>query len=202
MILQKFLDKKLIHPPIWMPNNCMYLTIMGSRAYGCEKPDSDFDIYGFAVPPKSNVFSHLNGEIQGFGQNTKPYQQWDEKGLTHPDSGAEWSFTVYSIVKYFHLVMGGNPNMVDSLFTPINCVIHTTQIGNLVRDNRKKFLSKRLFLNIRNYANSQIHKMNLKQPEGLDKILAFETSHNLSHSITKEMIKKELEKRGIDTNFL
>ncbi len=32
--------------------------------------------------------------------------------------------------------------MIDSLFTPWRCVMHPTQVGEVMRENRKLFLHK------------------------------------------------------------
>ena len=45
-------------------------------------------------------------------------------------------------MRFFQLVMENNPNMIDALFTPPNCVIHATRAGELVRENRRMFLHK------------------------------------------------------------
>jgi len=137
---------------------------MGSRAYACEREDSDFDIYGFAIPPREDLFPHLRGEIIDFSRPKNRFGQWEELHLTHPDTGMEYGFTVYSITKYFRLVMDGNPNMVDSLWTADNCVLHTSKIGQLVRDNRKMFLSKKCYHTFKGYSFAQIKKLQLKTP--------------------------------------
>ena len=62
--------------------------------------------------------------------------------------------------------MDNNPNIVDSLFTPQNCVLHSTQIGNLVRENRKIFLHKGSWHKRKGYAFSQLHKMSNKDRTG------------------------------------
>jgi hypothetical protein len=68
-VIQKLttINKKYISPPAWLPNNMCYEVIMGSRAYGVNKADdSDYDMYGFCIPPKHIVFPHLAGNIWGF----------------------------------------------------------------------------------------------------------------------------------------
>jgi hypothetical protein len=45
-----------------------YLVHMGSDAYGVSSNSSDIDAYGFCIPPKSYIFPHLSGEIEGFGK--------------------------------------------------------------------------------------------------------------------------------------
>jgi len=55
--------------------------------------------------------------------------------------------------------------MIDSLFVPTECVLHSTAVGELVRDSRKKFLHKGCWHNFKGYAYSQLHKMGGKNPE-------------------------------------
>jgi len=62
-----------------------------------------------------------------------------------------------------------NPNMIDSLFVPINCITHSTQIGNLVRENRKLFLHRGAYFKFKGYCYSQLHKMSNKNPIGIRK---------------------------------
>jgi hypothetical protein len=61
--------------------------------------------------------------------------------------------------------MENNPNMIDSLFVPLNCIIHSTKIGNRVRANRQIFLHKGAYHRFRGYAASQLHKMRTKSPD-------------------------------------
>lgn len=58
-----------------------------------------------------------------------------------------------------------NPNMIDSLFTPEVCVLHNTGVGQLLRENRKKFLHQGICDRFKGYAYAQIHKMQSKEPE-------------------------------------
>jgi predicted nucleotidyltransferase len=160
MLLQELEDRKLIHPPQWLSNNTMYLCVMGSIAYGCDTDASDFDVYGFAVPPKDVVFPHLAGYIQGFGKEPKPFNQWTQTHILDVDAlgghGRDYDFSVYSIVRYFHLCMDNNPNMVDSLFVPQDCVLHATAVGGMVREKREIFLSKKAWHTFKGYAYSQL----------------------------------------------
>lgn len=143
---------------------------MGSNAYGVASDNSDLDLYGFCIPSKDVIFPHLRGEIPGFGRQLKRFEQWQEYHIIDKSANGgksqEYDFAVYSIVKYFQLCMENNPNMIDSLFTPIDCVLHITQIGQLVKDNRDLFLHKGSWHKFRGYAYSQLHKMNSKNPRG------------------------------------
>lgn len=84
--------------------------------------------------------------------------------MKHNDK--EFDFQVFSIVKFFQLAMENNPNVVDALFTPVRCVLHSTGIGNHIRLNRERFLHKGLWHKFKGYAYSQLHKMESKNPIG------------------------------------
>jgi len=69
-------QRGVIRPPHFLPSNVMYETIMGSIAYGVSSEQSDRDIYGFCIPPKEEVFPHLDGEIPGFGEPKKRFERF------------------------------------------------------------------------------------------------------------------------------
>lgn len=169
MILKKMKQKELINPPRFLVDNTQYLVRMGSEAYGCSSDNSDVDFYGWCIPPKDMIFPHLRGEIDGFGTPGARFNQWQEHHVF--DINKTYDFTIYSIVKFFHLCMQNNPNIVDSLFVPFRCINHCSQLGGILRDNRKVFLHKEAWHRFKGYAYSQLHKIALKQPEGKRKEL-------------------------------
>lgn len=179
--------KGLINPscPPWLANNTHYLTIMGSHAYGVadtsvKEKVPDYDVYGWAIPPKETLFPHSEGKIMCYGEKPgtfimfgtpkKGFEQFQQNHILDQDAlggaGKEWDFQIFNIVKFFELCRQNNPNMLDSLFTPENCVIHCTQIGQMVRDKRRMFLSKEAWKRFRGYAQEQLKKMNTKDPIG------------------------------------
>lgn len=139
---------------------------MGSVAYGVNKDNSDFDVYGFAIPRKEIVFPHLQGYIPGFGTGPEKFEQFEQHHVNDREEGRVYDFNVMSIVKYIDLCMDCNPNMIDSLFTPERCVLISSPASLLVRDNRKLFLSKRSWHTFKGYAFQQLRKMQTKKPEG------------------------------------
>lgn len=157
--------KERLDSPSWLPHNCMYLTQMGSVAYGCSGESSDWDVYGFCIPPKDMVFPHLRGEIPGFGRQHKRFDVWQQHHIESEDGKRSYDFSVYSIVRFFHLCMENNPNMVDALFVPDNMIVHITHVGNMVRDARKMFLHKGCWHKFKGYAFQQLNKLKRK-PEG------------------------------------
>ncbi|KKN58794.1 hypothetical protein LCGC14_0548890 [marine sediment metagenome] len=163
MILQDLKSKNLIHPPKFLVGNTQYLTRMGSEAYGVSIDNSDIDMYGFTIPPKELVFPHLDGEILGFGKHKKRFDQFQAHHIEFKEK--QYDFSIYSIIKYFQLCMENNPNMIDSLFTPFNCVTYITSIGQIVREDRKLFLHKGCWAKFKGYSYSELHKMRSKTRE-------------------------------------
>jgi uncharacterized protein len=178
-LIQHLTEQKLISPPAWLPANTMYLTIMGSIAYGVadtndEEFQSDFDVYGFCIPPKEVVFPHLAGEVWGFGKyrdgmpqnHFGQFQQHHVQDHTaRAGKGRVYDLQVYNIVKYVQLCAECNPNMIDSLFTPETCVLHSTPAGQLLRDHRRSFLHQGVCDRFKGYAYAQVHKMQSKTPQ-------------------------------------
>lgn len=196
-MIQTLEAKKLISPPKWLASNVGYLTIMGSYAYGVSADDSDFDVYGFGIPPKEIIFPHLAGEIFGFGTQNKRFDQYQQHHVFDQNAlggkGRDYDLTVFSIVKYFQLLMDNNPNIIDSIFTPVNCILHATKVGHMVRDNRKLFLHKGAFHKFKGYAYSQLHKTdNRTDNKVLLAVWAFEKEHGLSHDATFAQCEAEL----------
>lgn len=164
-VVQKLHSKGLIKPPAFVVGGTQYETIMGSMAYGVSSDASDVDVYGFCMPPKDYVFPHLAGHIPGFSTQVQGFDQYQQHHITDKSARKEYDMSIYSIVKYFKLCMDNNPNMIDSLFTAQNMVLSQTRIGQMVRDNRKIFLSKKSWHSFKGYAYSQMHKMRIKNPD-------------------------------------
>lgn len=175
MIIHDLIKKKLIHPPSWLADNTVYLSIVGSYSYGVNNDLSDMDLKGFVIPLKEMVFPNLKGDLPIFDYNNENYKEyffrdWEHHNVVDPmgnkGKGQNYDFTVYNIVQYFKFLVEGNLNIVDSLFTRQECVIHATQVANMVRENRHLFLHKGLCDILKNYAFAHLHKMKSKQPVG------------------------------------
>lgn len=168
-LIERLHSKGLIKPPMFVIGGTQYLTVMGSQAYAVNEDDSDQDIYGWCIPPKDMVFTHLRGEIQGFGYQTQKFEQFQQHHIFESDRQKEYDINIYSIIKYFQLVMDNNPNMIDSLFTNQQCVIKSTKLSEHVRDNRKTFLCKKAWHTFKGYSYAQMHKMRIKEPDPTSK---------------------------------
>lgn len=184
MILQTLAQKGLIHPPKWLPDNTAYLAIVGSESYGAAiSGSSDQDLQGFCIPPKEDVFPHLRGEIPGFGVQHQRFNDWQEHHIKDTN-GQDYDFAVYSIVRFFHLAMENNPNILDIISVPANYIKHITSVGQMVRDNRTMFYHAGCFHKFRGYASAQM--------AGLDR--------GANRSNPKRAAT--IEKYGFDTKFL
>jgi predicted nucleotidyltransferase len=195
----------LIRPPHFLADNVMYETMMGSIAYGVSTDHSDRDIYGFCVPPKEAVFPHLDGEIPGFGEPKKRFEQFQASHIEDPSAqggkGVEYDLTIYSIVKYMSLCMECNPNMIDSLFTPHECVLHITQVGTMVREARHLFLHKGCWPKFKGYAYAQLHKMRGKNPIGKRLELQKEFGYDVKYAYHIVRLLGECEQILMDGNI-
>lgn len=190
----------LIDPPKHVLNGMQLEVLMGSQAYGVASAISDMDIYGFSIPRKEMIFPHLAGQIQGFGRQIQRFEQYQQHHVEDKDAKKEYDFSIYNIIKYFQLCMDNNPNMIDSLFVPRTCILFTTKIGEMVRENRRLFLHKGAWHKFKSYGYSQLHKIKTKKPQGLDDLLKFEKKHKLSSQLTIKDIEKELKRRNIFRN--
>jgi len=85
--------------------------------------------------------------------------------------------------------MNCNPNMIDTLFTSRNCVIHSTKLSEFVRENRKLFLTKQVYHTFKGYAYSQLHKIktkaNAKNPKRQEMIDKFGFDLKFSYHIVR-----------------
>lgn len=159
-VIMKEIFKDLILAPHYA-RTPIYATQMGSIAYGVSTEHSDIDIYAFCIPPKKIIFPHLDGVIKGFGNQGEKFDQYQ----IH-DFQDKYDINIYSIIKYFALLMMNNPNVIDSIFTPQHCVIICSHIGQVLRDKRKLFLHKGAFHKFSGYAHKQITNLKSKKYEG------------------------------------
>ncbi len=192
-VVQQLAQRGLITPPPFVAGSVQYEVLMGSEAYGVASGDSDRDVYGFCIPPKSTVFPHLAGHIQGFGKKVDRFDQYQQHHIQDQEamggSGCEWDLAIYNIVRYFQLCMENNPNMIDSLFVPDRCVLHITEVGTILRTNRRLFLHKGSWFKFKGYAYSQVKKMLNKQPKPGSKRFADVQKHGYSTKFAYHVVR-------------
>ncbi len=114
------------------------LVTAGSRLYGTDTPESDYDYRGFIVPP----FEYMVG-----------LSKFDHHILREPDS------VIYSIRRFFELLMGGDPVALEILYAPDRNIARISEIGTVLIRNRRIFVSKQCARRITGYAQSEWRKV-------------------------------------------
>lgn len=162
-LLKTLIAQKLISPPHWLVDNLLYANIHGSELYGCATDTSDKDIYGICMPPLTTLFPHLLGWVNGFG-SPPSFNQWVEH---HVEYGKKtYDFNITSLPQFLWLAKDGNPNIIECLFAPHDCVLHSiVAIGPLL-DYKSELLTKKCVPRFMGYAVSQLRKLQYKTPQG------------------------------------
>lgn len=113
--------------------------LTGSRAYGFNNPDSDYDSRGiFIANPRERL---------GFAFPIE--QAADEKQ----------DRTLYEIKKFFKLASECNPNIIELIFTHPDDIQFITPLGELLIQNRDIFISKKAKHTFSGYAFSQLQRI-------------------------------------------
>lgn len=133
---------------------------MGSLAYGVSQDESDIDIYGWCIPPREYIFPHISGNIPHLGPNPPHFEQTQDHHIAMP--GVTYDVTVFNFVKYLQLVAENNPNMIDSLFVPDNCVTFCDIPGGMLREERRALLHKGSWAKFKGYSQAQMRKIRAK----------------------------------------
>lgn len=107
----------------------------GSRAYGTNRPDSDYDYRGVYVAPMS-----------AYGSLAEPKKTID---ISDPD------ITLYELKHFCKLAAAANPSILEVLWCGQR---QTTPVGDLLIANRKLFLSKRIAASFGGYAKDQLQR--------------------------------------------
>jgi len=204
--IQQLIDRQLItNAPSFLSGAIQYEVVMGSVAYGVSSDSSDFDIYGFAIAPKDDVFPHLRGEVPGFDLCKPRFEHYQEHHIIDASAlggrGREYDVCVYAIAKYFRLLMENNPNIIDSLFVPENCVLHCTPIGAMIRQRRQLFLHKGCWPKFKGYAYNQIKKTHTKAPLGKRKELVDKFGYDVKFAYHVVRLLNEVEQILIEQDL-
>ncbi len=115
----------------------IYECIAGSHAYGTNIEGSDTDIRGVFIQPTDDI---LAGKyIEQVNDRTN-------------------DVTFYEIERFISLLCGGNPNILDILGTPKDCIIHKSDIWDSIFPDKEYYLTKKLKNSFVGYAHTQIKK--------------------------------------------
>jgi uncharacterized protein len=127
----------------WVPDNTILLVRHGSRSYGTNTPTSDTDIKGICIAPLETYL--------GLG---KDFEQAEFKSEETETEGV-----VYELRKFLRLAAECNPNILEILFVEDEDVLFITPVGQMLRDNRDMFISKKARNTFAGYAQSQLKRI-------------------------------------------
>lgn len=147
---------------------------------------------------RATRYSHTcAARFPGLGEPLARFEQFQRHHIQDTTAlggrGRQYDLTVYSIVKYFHLCMENNPNIIDSLFVPRNCILYSTPLGERVREHRRLFLHKGAWHKFKGYAFSQMHKMKTKQPVGKRKAIIAKYGYDVKFAYHVVRLLNEVE---------
>lgn len=123
----------------WLSERTIYFARHGSHAYGTSTPESDEDFRGIAVAPAI----YYLGALHRFEQATQK----------EPD------LTVFDVKKFIALAAQCNPNIIELLFVDDSDVLKCTAAGEMLREARDLFVTKRARHTFSGYAASQLKRI-------------------------------------------
>jgi hypothetical protein len=115
----------------------LFETISGSRAYGTSLPTSDTDIRGVFIMPEDQVLG--NGYVE---------QVNDLKN----------DITYYEVGRFLELLQTNNPNILELLNAPKDCIQVQHPLFDLILEHKDKFITKQCRNSFGGYAVQQIKK--------------------------------------------
>jgi predicted nucleotidyltransferase len=115
----------------------IFETVTGSNAYGTNISESDVDIRGVFITPLNYVLKY---------------------GFVDQVSDKENDVIFYELGRFVKLLIDNNPNILELLNSPEDCVVYRDQMFKLLELNKDKFLTKRVRYTFAGYAIDQIKK--------------------------------------------
>lgn len=138
-------------------NLIVFEAVMGSFAYGTNLPESDVDIRGIFIQPIDDIL--------GFG---KIDQVADETN----------DIIYYEIGRFLDLLRANNPNILELLNVPEDCIKICHPIMNLIFERKNEFITKKCRWSFGGYAVEQI-----KKARGLNKKINWEESEMVRKTV-------------------
>jgi len=121
----------------------------GSYLYGTNTPTSDVDYIGVFIPDKKYVLG-LH-QVEQVNMSTSS----DKKKNTKDDI----DYNIYSLPKFIKLLIKNNPNIIELLFAPDDCIVVNTAYWTMLRDKYRLFVSKNAYKSFTGYAFNQSKKL-------------------------------------------
>jgi len=110
---------------IEVPDHVILLTNFGSTTYNLRTKDSDHDYRGCYLDDRWET-------LLGIKSNDLTFERKE------PD------LSLYNLIKFIHLALNNNTNIMEPLFVKIEHVVHINPLGQKLRDIRKLFVNDRI----------------------------------------------------------
>ena len=137
------------------------LTLAGSHVHGLDRPSSDVDVAGIAIPPQTHSITLRSEWEQDDGQEVADlafrYLKGDCIRDRAKDNGCEG--TIYNLKKYMILALKANPTIWNAMFCEDEEVLKITPAGRYLRANRNIFVSQQAKNSFIGYAISQLKRI-------------------------------------------
>lgn len=115
----------------------LFSAIMGSRAYGTSLPTSDTDIRGVFIQPIEDIL--------GYGKIDQVADELND-------------IVYYEVGKFLQLVATNNPNILELLNAPKDCILIQDPLFDLILEQKENFITKQCRNSFAGYAIQQIKK--------------------------------------------
>jgi len=115
----------------------IFEAVMGSHAYGTAMPTSDVDLRGVFIQPLEDIL--------GFGYVEQVADKTND-------------IVFYEIKRFLELVGTNNPNILELLNAPKDCIKFKDPLFDLILDQRDQFITKQCKMSFAGYAIGQIKK--------------------------------------------
>ncbi len=147
---QEYLDeqkmKKIEQEIMAEEPNLLYLILSGSRLYGTNMPESDFDYRG--------IFANSETEVMGLDRrDSQTYKSED--------------ITLHGLHKFIKLAIDANPNILELFFADEATIYVHPLFKKYFIDNRDLFLTQKCYHTYSGYAISQVQRSKHKSGHGI-----------------------------------
>lgn len=157
----KFVKERFQEQEHWMLDNLVLECVMGSHAYGCQTQDSDYDVLGLVMDSHKSLYPQAYGYVLNFDPlpNFRNKEVKGEGKRVLLDNGKDCEGSWHSLTDFFNLVENGSPALTEVLFVRQNLVTYRTKVADMMRDNRKLFLSMKMFHSFKGYTFQQLTRL-------------------------------------------
>lgn len=137
-----------------LQKSTIFLTLVGSRAYGFHNQDSDYDYRGICIPPLDTYIGVNSRFEQEVDKKTKHVWKY-YPNIVQPESDMQ----IMELTKFCRLAADCNPSIIEILFSDESSVILKNPIMSKLLDSRDMFLSRRAKARFCGYALSQLNRI-------------------------------------------